>query len=98
MTRLAEVEQHLTAIRAEAAALRGEGARLMAADGAPGYEVIAWLVSNGATDADARLLCVDIVRENRARKAETAWVDDGGNRRWRTTPAGEEQLRKGEAS
>jgi hypothetical protein len=72
VSRLAEVEERLSAIRAEATALRGEGARLLAADGAPGYEVIAWLVSHGATEADARLLCVDIIRELRAQKAGAA--------------------------
>lgn len=66
MNRLAAIEQRISAIRAEAATLRGEGARLLAAESAPGYEVIAWLVSNGASDADARLLCVDIIREFRA--------------------------------
>lgn len=53
MNRLAEIEQRLSVIRAEAAALRGEGARLLAADRAPGYEVIAWLVSHGAASARA---------------------------------------------
>jgi hypothetical protein len=72
VTRLAEIEERLNAIQAEAVTLRAEGARLHAAAGAPGYEVIAWLVHHGATDADARLLCVDIVREHRAQKAGAA--------------------------
>jgi hypothetical protein len=70
-TRLVEIEHRFTAINAEAAALRGEGARLLAG-WMSGAELLAWLVERGATDAEARRLCVEIRHERlAARAAET---------------------------
>lgn len=62
--RIAEIEQRFTAIQAEVIALRGEGARILAG-WMSGAELLAWLVERGASDADARGLCVEIVHERR---------------------------------
>jgi hypothetical protein len=68
--RLAEVEHRFTALQAEVAGLRGEGARILAG-WMTGAELVAWLVERGATDADARRLCVEILQERRAARGAT---------------------------
>lgn len=69
--RIAEIEQRFTAIHAETVALRGEGARILAGR-MSGSELVAWLVERGATDTDARGLCVEILHERRADRAAKA--------------------------
>lgn len=68
--RLAEIEHRFAAIQAEVVALRGEGARILAG-WMTGAELLAWLVDRGATDADARRLCVEILQERRAAREAT---------------------------
>lgn len=70
-TRIAEIEQRFAALQAETVALRGEGARILAG-WMSGAELLAWLLERGATDADARGLCVEILHERRATRAATA--------------------------
>lgn len=66
--RIAEIEARFTAIQAETVALRAEGARILAG-WMSGAHLLAWLVERGATDAEARALCVGIVRERRTARA-----------------------------
>ena len=53
-------------------ALLREGARLLADMGASGVDVLAWVTSHGATDTEARNLCVEIVNERRGEAASHA--------------------------
>ncbi len=66
MIHLSDIETQLAQLAASAEDLRGSGARMLAEEGKPAAEVIAWLIRHGATGNDARNLCVDIVRERRA--------------------------------
>jgi hypothetical protein len=60
-----EITTHLDAI----ADLRDRGARVLADRQAVGAQILRWLTGWGATEPDARTLCIEIIQERRAERA-----------------------------
>lgn len=73
----ADIDRQITALENRIADLRAEGARVAAANGMPGVEVMGWLKQHGAADDAARILCVEIIQE---RRAATVRDDSTGDR------------------
>lgn len=57
-----QVSQHQTAIRD----LYQVGARIAADANMSGRDILGWLTARGATESEARALCVEILHERRA--------------------------------
>lgn len=72
MRNLIEIEEKIAGHQSEIATLLQAGARAAAEAGLSGGEVLSWLTSRGMSDADARQLCVDIIRERRGAQASPA--------------------------